>query len=231
MSLPGEWRAALAWIDGCGLEPAAISVIPGNHDAYVESVVASRAFERLFAPYMTSDLAPRAAPASAPTIPTSSCATSSRSSACPARSRPAISARGGMIGDAQLARLEAVLAAPELARQDARRADPPPARAAQGRRRRETCATAPRWRRCWRASAPSWCCTATITQDERAELRGPGGRPIPVIGAGSASYTGGPERRSRYSVYEIDGSSITWVTRAHDEATDAFREVRREQLA
>ena len=60
VSLPGEWRAALAWIDTCGLEPAAISVIPGNHDAYVETVVASRAFEKLFAPYMTHDLAPRA---------------------------------------------------------------------------------------------------------------------------------------------------------------------------
>jgi hypothetical protein len=68
-------------------------------------------------------------------------------------------------------------------------------------------------------------------EDQRAELRGPGGRPIPVIGAGSASYTGGPERRSRYSVYEIDGSSITWVSRAHDEASDAFKEVRREQIA
>ena len=60
VSLPGEWRAALAWIDTCGLEPAAISVIPGNHDAYIEAVVASRAFEKLFAPYMTHDLAPRA---------------------------------------------------------------------------------------------------------------------------------------------------------------------------
>jgi len=60
VSLTGEWRSALAWIDGCGLEPAAISVIPGNHDAYVPAVVTSREFERLFAAYMTSDL-PRTA--------------------------------------------------------------------------------------------------------------------------------------------------------------------------
>ena len=58
VSLPGEWRAALAWLDTCGLEAGSISVIPGNHDAYVEEVVTSRAFEKLFAPYMTSDVAP-----------------------------------------------------------------------------------------------------------------------------------------------------------------------------
>jgi hypothetical protein len=51
-----------------------------------------------------------------------------------------------------------------------------------------------------------------------------------VIGAGSASYGGAPERRARWSLYEIDGGEITWVSRAHDEAADAFREVRREKL-
>src|SRR5262252_2696583 len=56
VSLPGEFRAALAWLDTSGLEPAAITVIPGNHDAYVEAVVTSRDFERAFAPYMTDDL-------------------------------------------------------------------------------------------------------------------------------------------------------------------------------
>jgi 3',5'-cyclic AMP phosphodiesterase CpdA len=67
-------------------------------------------------------------------------------------------------------------------------------------------------------------------EDERAELAGPGGRTIPVIGGGSASYTGGPERRSRYNLYEIEDGRITWITRAHDEASDAFREFRRERL-
>ena len=66
--------------------------------------------------------------------------------------------------------------------------------------------------------------------DQRAELTGPGGRAIPVIGGGSASYTGGPERRSRYNLYEIAAGGITWITRAHDEASDAFREVRHERI-
>ncbi len=68
-------------------------------------------------------------------------------------------------------------------------------------------------------------------RDERATLPGPGGREIPVVGAGSASYGGGAEKRARYNIYEIDGAQITLVTRAHDEASDAFREVRREKLA
>ena len=51
-----------------------------------------------------------------------------------------------------------------------------------------------------------------------------------MIGGGSASYTGSAERRSRYNLYEIEGGRITWITRAHDEASDAFKEVRRERL-
>jgi 3',5'-cyclic AMP phosphodiesterase CpdA len=69
-------------------------------------------------------------------------------------------------------------------------------------------------------------------RDERADLAGPGGRRIPIIGAGSASYAGGPEKRARYNIYELDESGrITLVTRAHDEETDRFKEVRRESLS
>jgi len=68
-------------------------------------------------------------------------------------------------------------------------------------------------------------------RDERATLPGPNGAAIPVVGAGSASYAGGPDRRARYNVYEMEGPSITCVTRAHDEGAGAFREVRREVLA
>ena len=58
-----------------------------------------------------------------------------------------------------------------------------------------------------------------------------GGAKIPVVGAGSASYAGAADRRSRYNVYEIDGRAITCVIRAHDEASDSFREYKREALA
>ena len=224
VSLTGEWRSALAWIDGCGLEADAISVIPGNHDAYVQSVVASREFERLFAAYMTSDL-PREA--DYPYVQlrdelaligvSSSVATGDLGA-------------WGMIGEAQLARLEAALAAPEVGgKTRVVLIHHPPVLHKDGEKRnlRDRGALASVLAR----AGAELVLHGHDHEDQRAELRGPGGRPIPVIGAGSASYTGGPERRSRYSVYEIDGRSITWVSRAHDEASDAFKEVRREQLA
>ena len=68
-------------------------------------------------------------------------------------------------------------------------------------------------------------------QDESAILEGPAGRAIPVIGAGSASYKGGPDKRARYNIYELAGDAITLCTRVHDEATGAFKETRREKLS
>jgi 3',5'-cyclic AMP phosphodiesterase CpdA len=67
-------------------------------------------------------------------------------------------------------------------------------------------------------------------RDEFAELAGPDGRRIPVVGAGSASYAGAAERCSRYNVYEIDGPHVDVITYAHDSATGAFREVRRRRM-
>jgi len=67
-------------------------------------------------------------------------------------------------------------------------------------------------------------------QDEHTELPGPGGKKIPIIGGGSASYTGSAEKRSRYNLYEIENGRITLIPRAPDEAADAFKEVRRERL-
>jgi len=135
-----------------------------------------------------------------------------------------------MIGDAQLARLEVALLAPEVAEKTrVVLIHHPPVLHKDGEKRnlRDRDALAYVLAR----AGAELVLHGHDHEDQRAELRGPGGRAIPVIGAGSASYTGGPERRARYSVYEIDGRSITWISRAHDEATDAFKEVRREQLA
>ncbi len=228
VSLPGEWRAALAWLDTCGLEPASISVIPGNHDAYVEEVVATRAFEKLFAPYMTSDLGASAG---------------ERADYPYAQVRDGIAFVGvsssvptgdlgawGRIGDAQLARLEALLAAPELAgKTRVVMVHHPPVLHKHGEQRnlKDRAALAAVLAR----TGAELVLHGHDHDDQRAELPGPGGRAIPIIGGGSASYTGSAERRSRYNLYEIEGGAITWITRAHDEATDAFREVRRERLA
>ena len=227
LALEGEWRAALAWIDLCGLPPESISVIPGNHDAYVASAVETRAFERLFAPYMTSDLPREPGGADYPYVQlregialvgvTSSVATGDFGA-------------WGRIGEAQLARLETLLSAPEL-RERTRvvMIHHPPVMQKGGEQRnlrdREAVAAV-----LARAGA-ELVLHGHDHRDERVDLPGPGGRPIPIIGAGSASYGGRPERRARWNLYEIDGRRITLTTRAHDEAADAFRQVRREALA
>ena len=228
VSLSGEFRAALAWLDTCGLPPAAISVIPGNHDAYVEAVVASREFEKLFAPYMTDDLqVAEAGPrADYPFVQirdgiafvgaTSSVATGDFGA-------------WGRIGDEQLGRLEKTLARPELADKTRVVLVHHPLvlqKDGEDRNLRDRAALVAALARV----GADLVLHGHDHQDERTELAGPAGKPIPVIGGGSASYAGAPERRSRYNLFEIDAGRITWVTRAHDEASDAFREVRRERL-
>jgi 3',5'-cyclic AMP phosphodiesterase CpdA len=227
VSLPGEFRAALAWLDTCGLEPAAISVIPGNHDAYVEAVVASREFEKLFAPYMTDDLrAPDGPRTDYPFVQIrNGIAFVGVSSSVPTGDLGA----WGRIGDVQLARLEAALAAPELGgKTRVVLVHHPPVLHKHGEQRnlRDRAALAAVLGRV----GADLVLHGHDHEDQRAELGGPGGRKIPIIGGGSASYTGAPERRSRYNLFEIEGGRITWITRAHDEASDAFREVRRERL-
>jgi 3',5'-cyclic AMP phosphodiesterase CpdA len=225
VALDGEFRAALAWLDGSGVPPEAISVIPGNHDAYVPSVVEARTFERLFAPYMASDL-PREPGVDYPYVHfrddialvgvSSSVATGDLGA-------------WGRIGDAQLARLEALLGAPELTgRTRVVLVHHPPVvhKPGEDRNLRDRDAFAGVLAR----AGAELVLHGHDHIDARAELPGPGGRRIPIIGAGSASYRGRPERRARFSLYEIDGKRITWISRAHDESADAFKEVRREKL-
>ena len=114
IAVTAEWRSALAWLDLSGVAPDAISVIPGNHDAYVPEVLATREFERLFAPYQTSD-PDRQGDAESAHYPfvqiREPLALIGVSSAVATGDLGA----WGEIGPAQLARLEAILKAPELA--------------------------------------------------------------------------------------------------------------------
>jgi 3',5'-cyclic AMP phosphodiesterase CpdA len=233
ISLDGEWRAALAWIDMSGVPPEAITVIPGNHDAYVPKVVEGRAFERLFAPYMASDL-PRAEGTDHPDYPFDYPFVHLRDDVALVGVSSAVATgelgAWGRIGEPQLARLEALLGAPELAgKTRVVLVHHPPVlhKGSEERNLRDRDAFAAVLAR----AGADLVLHGHDHADERASLPGPGGRPIPVIGGGSASYGGGPERRSRWNVFEIEGRAITWVTRAHDVAADSFREVRREKLA
>jgi len=52
IALPSEFEAARRWLDALGA-PADVSVVPGNHDAYVATAALDG--ERHWAPYMTGD--------------------------------------------------------------------------------------------------------------------------------------------------------------------------------
>lgn len=225
VSLEGEWREALRWLAAYGAPPEAITVIPGNHDAYVGDVVASGLFERLFAPFQTAEL--RRDEAAYPF----------------ARLREGVAlvavntsvATGdlgawGEIGEAQRGRLEALLTAPEVARRvRVVLIHHPPVIHKGGERRnlRDRTALCALLRR----TGAELVLHGHDHRDERVVLDGPNGTRIPVIGAGSGSYAGAPERRSRHNVYEIDGRRITLFTYAHDQTIGRYREVRRDVLA
>jgi 3',5'-cyclic AMP phosphodiesterase CpdA len=236
VSLEAEWREALRWIESTGRGPEAVTVIPGNHDAYVPEVVARHAFEALFGAYQSPDLR---------------VAGGEDAGAEPGGDRaayPFVRFRGplalvavnscvptgdlgawGQIGAAQLGRLEATLGRAEVrGRVRVVLIHHPPVKLKGGEERnlkdREALGDV-----LARAGA-DLVLHGHDHRDETATLPGPGGAPIPVVGAGSASYAGGPETRARYNVYEFEGSQVTRVTRVHDEATDTFREAARDVL-
>jgi 3',5'-cyclic AMP phosphodiesterase CpdA len=224
VSLESEWLEARRWIEGLGRATADVTVIPGNHDAYIPEVVEAGTFERTFAPYMEGELRP--GPGVYPF----------------ARLRDGVALVGattcvatgdfgawGEIGAPQLARLEALLASPELkGRTRVLLIHHPPVlhRPPESRNLRDRAALLEVLAR----TGAELVLHGHDHRDERALLPGPGGKRIPVVGAGSASYGGEADRRSRYNVYEIDGGAITSVTYAHDEPSDRFREVRRDPL-
>jgi len=226
ISLEGEWQAALRWLDAYGAPADRVTVIPGNHDAYVREVVDAGTFERLFAAYQAPDVALGGEAARYPFVRvrdgvalvavTSSVATGDLGA-------------WGEVGAAQLARLEAALGHAALAgktRVVLIHHPPVLQKGTEDRNLRDRAALGAVLAR----AGAELVIHGHDHRDERATLPGPGGAAIPVVGAGSASYAGGPDRRARYNIYEIDGRRITSLTRAHDEAADRFHEVRREVL-
>lgn len=225
VALTSEWQAALRWIEATGLAPEQVTVIPGNHDAYVPEVIEQGTFERLFAAYMTADL--RMGEANYPFVRLrGDVALVCASSAVPTGDLGA----WGRVGQAQLARLEGLLALPEVkARRRLLLIHHPPQINRHGEelnlKDREALQA---------VLARVGADLVMHGHDHRdffKELAGPGGSRIPVVGVGSASYAGGPDRRSRYHVHEIDGAAITVATYVHDAATGKFVEFRRQQVA
>jgi 3',5'-cyclic AMP phosphodiesterase CpdA len=228
ISIEAEWREALRWLAAYGAPADAVTVIPGNHDTYVPEVIESGIFERLFAPYQTADL-PEDGPKDAETYPfvrlRGHVALIGVSSCVPTGDLGA----WGTVGPSQLGRLEAALTNGALAgKTRVVLIHHPPVMIKEGEHRnlKDRAAFAATLAR----TGADLVIHGHDHADERATLDGPGGARIPVVGAGSASYAGAADRRARYNIYEIGQGAITCVTRAHDEASDAFREVRREAL-
>jgi 3',5'-cyclic AMP phosphodiesterase CpdA len=225
VALESEWKAALRWIEATGLSPAQVTVIPGNHDAYVPDVVESGAFERLFAAYQTAEL--RSGEATYPFVRLrGDVALVCVSTAVPTGDLGA----WGRVGEAQLGRLESLLVLPEVkARRRVLLIHHPP----QVNRLGEDLNL--RDREALRATlARTGADLVLHGHDHRdfwKELPGPGGSRVPVVGVGSASYAGGPDKRSRYRIFEIDGTSISAVTYVHDQATGKFVAYGRKSVA
>jgi 3',5'-cyclic AMP phosphodiesterase CpdA len=99
-----------------GLDPARVTVVPGNHDVYTRGALASRRFEQYFAPWLRSDLPELAANVHGGRFPVvklrGSAAIIALSSAVPRA--PLVAA--GEIGKEQIAALARVLEHPEVAR-------------------------------------------------------------------------------------------------------------------
>lgn len=238
VALEAEWRQALRWIEATGRRPETVTVIPGNHDAYVPEVVARQAFEGLFGAYQSPDLQVAAGDGTG----------ASAGAGGDRATYPFVQFRGplalvavnscvptgdlgawGEVGAPQLARIEAVLGRAEL--RDKVRVvlihhPPVKLKGAEERNLKDREALGGVLAR----AGADLVLHGHDHRDETATLAGPGGASIPVVGAGSASYAGGPEKRARYNVYEFDGRQVTRVTRVHDEAANAFREAARDVL-
>jgi 3',5'-cyclic AMP phosphodiesterase CpdA len=225
VALASEWQAALNWLEATGLGPERLTVIPGNHDAYVPEVVEQGTFERLFAAYMSADL--RVGEARYPfTRLRGEVALVCVSTAVPTGDLGA----WGRVGEAQLARLESLLTMPEVkARRRLLLIHHPP----QVNRHGEELNLKDRvaLQALLARVGADLVMHGHDHRDFFKELPGPGGSRIPVVGVGSASYAGSPERRSRYHIHEIDGAAITVTTYVHDAATGKFVEYRRKQVA
>jgi 3',5'-cyclic AMP phosphodiesterase CpdA len=223
VALESEWKKARAWLGALGTRSDDVTVIPGNHDTYVADVVRAGTFERIFEAFQTAELRP--GPERYPfarlrgdiaLVAVNTCVPTGDFGAW------------GEIGAAQLQRLEALLAAPELrGRTRVLLLHHPPVlhRQPENRNLRDRAAFAQVIAR----AGADLVIHGHDHRDERATLSGPSG-PIPVVGAGSASYGGPVDRSARYNVYEIDGPRLAAVTYAHDPASDRFREAGRVQL-
>ena len=220
LSLDSEFEAARGLLDRITAGALSVTVIPGNHDAYVWSAFLRRSFERWMAPYATGDGARQGSNPVWPLVrvrgPVAIVGIST------ARPSP-VPFADGRVGARQLAAVEEALGR----------------LGSEGKFRVVLIHHPPLdnrhvWLRGLRDRKALQEVLARVGaelvlhghehRDLRSEVQGPRG-PIPVIGVGSATYDDPrPERRARYNLYRIDPSSGRFEveSRVHDAASGEF---------
>jgi len=196
LALRNEFEFAREHFCRLALSPSEVTVVPGNHDAYV--ACGSDDFREIFADYCTSD---DGFPGGFPMVrirPPAAIIGLSTS-----RQTPWFTAYG-VIGDDQLARLDALLRDPRLAGLVRIVAihHPPAGREARNRIR---------GLRDWQQFAEVIAGAGAELilhghehRDIRAELPGPEGTVVPVLGVQSGTfYANNPRRTARYRVLDI----------------------------
>ncbi|NNL65314.1 MAG: metallophosphoesterase [Myxococcales bacterium] len=206
VGLADEIEGAVPWLARMG-GPERVSIVPGNHDAYAAPVDAARFAS--WAPYLRGD-ADEADELRFPSVKRVAGLTLIGLSS--ARPTPPGFATGAL-GDAQLARLDALLATPEVGGPDS---GPrvvlihhPPVPAGQSARRRLSDGEA--LREVFARHGVELVIHGHTHRTSFESVAGPNG-PIPVIGVPSSSARGAkPGRRARYHLYRFtpaaDGSS------------------------
>jgi len=217
-----EFPAARAWLERIG-PPERVSIVPGNHDAYVR--VACDRGVGLWRDYIASDSgdADPGTPGGFPTVRVrGELAVVGLSSAVPT---PLFQARG-RVGAAQLERLGPLLA--RLGRAGLFRLvlvhHPPEAGVVSSRRELRDAAAL---REVLAREGAELVLHGHMHRTRLGSLPGPAGA-IPVIGARSASDVGlRPEKRAQYHVYEVarapgGGFGIRMRVRGYDPVTGGF---------
>jgi 3',5'-cyclic AMP phosphodiesterase CpdA len=222
IALPAEFDQAATWLRALG-PPERISVIPGNHDAYVR-IECARSLAR-WADYMASDPGSVAGLDGGCGFPwlrlRGPLALIGLSSAV--ATPPGFAT--GRLGRPQLEALDRLLAM--LARQGRCRVvllHHPPLAVAGGRRRRLIDAAA--FRRIVGRHGAELILHGHEHVPIKGEIQGPKG-PIPVVGVPSASSLDPrPARRARYQIYEIERTAGGWSLgsqiRVHDQMAGNF---------
>jgi 3',5'-cyclic AMP phosphodiesterase CpdA len=202
IALPAEFAQARDWLDGLGA-PADVSVVPGNHDAYVAAVELHR--HRHWSPYMAGDK-PEYAPNAADVFPylrrRGPVALIGVSTAVP--SAPFMAT--GRLGAAQIARLADMLGASRNLFRIVMIHHPPIA-PHSARHKRLTDAAA------FCAAIASAGAELVIHGHDHVHaltsLAGDSGQ-VPVVGVPSASAAPGVKHAGAYNLYRIEGGPSAW---------------------